>query len=145
MSRFDQRGDYPRGGGTGNRRLIRPSLSTAKESYNGPATSTTAPAPRKKPAPPEQTHAESFYYVKQMQARTPMTVVLTDGEMLNGTVEWYDRDCIKLTRYGSPNLMIYKHSIKYLYKASEEAANGGPNGSINGNGAGENGDGPKRR
>jgi len=74
-----------------------------------------------------------------------MTVVLTDGEMLNGTVEWYDRDCIKLTRYGSPNLMIYKHSIKYLYKASEEAANGGPNGPVNGNGAGENGDGPKRR
>ena len=145
MSRFDQRGDYPRGAGTGNRRLIRPSLSSAKESFNGPATSTTAPPPRKKPAPPEQTHAESFYYVKQMQSRTPMTVVLTDGELLNGTVEWYDRDCIKLTRYGSPNLMIYKHSIKYLYKASEEAANGGPNGPINGNGARENGDGPKRR
>jgi host factor-I protein len=144
VSRFEQRGDYPRGAGSGNRRLIRPSLSAAKETFNGPAASTTTP-PRKKPAPPEQTHAESFYYVKQMQARTPMTVVLTDGEILNGTVEWYDRDCIKLTRYGSPNLMVYKHSIKYLYKASEEAANGGPNGPVNGNGGRENGDGPKRR
>ena len=44
-----------------------------------------------------------------MQARTPVAVVLTDGETLRGTVEWYDRDCIKLTRYGSPNLLIYKH------------------------------------
>src|ERR1700758_1366733 len=26
----------------------------------------------KKPAPPEQTYAENFYYQKQMQSRTPM-------------------------------------------------------------------------
>jgi len=71
-----------------------------------------------------------------------MTVVLTDGELLNGTVEWYDRDCIKLTRNGSPNLMVYKHSIKYLYKAGEEAASGGSNGSPDGNG---NGSGPNGR
>jgi len=146
VSRFEQRGDYPRGAGGGNRRLIRPSLSnSSKEAFNGPAAATAVPAARKKPAPPEQTHAESFYYVKQMQSRTPMTVVLTDGEMLNGTVEWYDRDCIKLTRYGSPNLMIYKHSIKYLYKASEEAANGGPNAPGNGDGARSNGSGPHGR
>jgi host factor-I protein len=112
-----------------NRKLIRPSLSNTKESYNSPGPSQPT---RKKPAPPEQTHAENFYYVKQMQSRTPMTVVLTDGEMLNGTVEWYDRDCIKLTRYGSPNLMIYKHSIKYLFKTTEEAADGGPNGPLTG-------------
>ena len=65
-----------------------------------------------------------------------MVIVLTDGEMLNGTVEWYDQDCIKLTRIGSPNLMIYKHSIKYLFKAGEEAAGGGPNGSTEGSGNG---------
>ncbi|MDE3135514.1 MAG: RNA chaperone Hfq [Acidobacteriota bacterium] len=72
-----------------------------------------------------------------MQARTPVTVVLTDGETLSGTVEWYDRDCIKLTRYGSPNLLIYKHCIKYLYKSSEEAASGGSSGPFNGDGNGE--------
>ena len=57
-----------------------------------------------------------------MQARTPMTIVLTDGEVLHGTVEWYDRDCIKLTRFGSPNLLIYKQVIKYVYKDGEEAS-----------------------
>jgi host factor-I protein len=115
-----------------NRKLFRPTLTDVKEQY--PARqpqqqSMPQQVPqRKKPAPPEQTHAENFYYVKQMQARTPVAVVLNDGEVLRGTVEWYDRDCIKLTRYGSPNLMIYKHCIKYLYKEGEDAAQGGTNG-----------------
>ena len=34
----------------------------------------------KKAAPPEQTNAENFYYQKQMQSRTPMVIVLRDGE-----------------------------------------------------------------
>lgn len=114
-----------------NRKLIRPSLTEVKDQMSRPMPGHGAPqpgVPRKKPAPPEQTHAEEFYFVKQMQARTPVAVVLSDGEVLHGTVEWYDRDCIKLTRYGSPNLLIYKHSIKYLFKDGEEAAQGGSNG-----------------
>jgi sRNA-binding regulator protein Hfq len=102
-----------------------------KEQNLAPRPAQPAPqpaAPRKKPAPPEQTHAENFYYVKQMQARTPVAVVLNDGEILRGIVEWYDRDCIKLTRFGSPNLMVYKHCIKYLYKDGEESSSGGTNG-----------------
>lgn len=107
-----------------NRKLFRPSLTEVKEQQY-PARGSHEPGQRKKPAPPEQTFAESFYYVKQMQAHTPVAVVLTDGEVLHGVVEWYDRDCIKLTRFGSPNLLLYKHSIKYLYKDGEEAALGG--------------------
>ncbi|MGH9678890.1 MAG: Hfq-like protein, partial [Candidatus Acidiferrales bacterium] len=73
-------------------------------------------------------HAENFYWIKQMQARTPVVVILNDGEALHCTVEWYDRDCIKLTRNGSPNLLIYKQFIKYVHKDGEEAALGGVNG-----------------
>ena len=109
-----------------NRKLFRPTLTEVKEPP--PSRShTSGPQPHKKPAPPEQTHAENFYWVKQMQAHTPMTIVLNDGETLRGTVEWYDRDCIKLTRFGSPNLLIYKQVIKYVYKDGEEAASGGNN------------------
>lgn len=119
-----------------NRKLFRPTLTEVKEQYPQRGThEPQSPAPRKKPAPPDQTHAENFYYVKQMQAHTPVAVVLTDGEVLRGIVEWYDQDCIKLTRFGSPNLLVYKHSIKYLYKDGDEAAHGG-NGSGNGNGNG---------
>jgi host factor-I protein len=114
-----------------NRKLFRPSLTEVKDQFAAPRPVQAMPqqaAPRKKPAPPEQTHAENFYFVKQMQSRTPVAVVLNDGEVLHGTVEWYDRECIKLTRYGSPNILLYKHSIKYLYKDGDEAAQGGTNG-----------------
>jgi host factor-I protein len=114
-----------------NRKLFRPALTDVKEQFPArPSQGGGASGPqRKKPAPPEQTHAENFYYVKQMQSRTPVAVVLTDGEILHGSVEWYDRDCIKLTRTGNPNLLVYKHCIKYLYKDGEDAAQGGTNGS----------------
>ncbi len=104
-----------------NRRLIRPSFQEPRE--QGPARTHTVPIPNKKPAPPEITHAENFYWVKQMQSRTPMSIVLLDGEKLRGTVEWYDRDCIKLTRSGSPNLLIFKRAIKYVLK-DEDSPNG---------------------
>ncbi|MGB8475035.1 MAG: hypothetical protein WCE61_13200 [Candidatus Acidiferrum sp.] len=109
-----------------NRRMFRPGFPDVKEQgpqripHNG-----SGPLPSKKPAPPETTHAENFYWVKQMQSHTPMAVVLDNGEVLRGTVEWYDRDCIKLTRHGSPNLLIFKRVIKYVHKDGEEAAAGG--------------------
>jgi sRNA-binding regulator protein Hfq len=74
----------------------------------------------KKPAPPEQTNAENFYYQKQMQSRTQMVIVLQDGEEVRGIIEWYDRNCIKVNRdSGDPNLMIYKPAIKYMFKEGE--------------------------
>ena len=77
------------------------------------------PAGGKKMPPPETTNAENFYYQKQMQSKTPMVLVLRDGELIHGVIEWYDRACIKLNRNGAPNLVIYKPSIKYMYKEGE--------------------------
>jgi sRNA-binding regulator protein Hfq len=104
----------------GNRKLIRPSL--ARPEGNGtPPPDRRERAPRKA-APAEQTHAENFYYQKQMQSKTPMVIVLKDGEEVHGTIEWYDKTCIKLTRAGDSNLLIYKPSIKYMYKEGESVA-----------------------
>jgi host factor-I protein len=72
-----------------------------------------------KQAPPESTNAESFYYVKQMNSKTPMVIVMTDGEQIHGWIEWYDRNCLKVNREGAPNLLIQKHCIKYLFKEDE--------------------------
>ena len=111
-----------------NRRLIRPSLNRTdnhrNESHkpeNGERRERAErPAPNaKKLAPPEQTHAENFYYQKQMQAKTPMVLVLQDGEEIHGVIEWYDKYCLKLNRVGAANLLIYKPSIKYMFKESE--------------------------
>jgi host factor-I protein len=100
-----------------NRRLIRPSLVEPKE-MNPPNRRNSSAAPVKKVIPPEQTNAENFYYLKQMQSKTPMVFVLQDGETLEGVIEWYDRTCLKIHRTGAPNLLVYKPSIKYLYKVS---------------------------
>lgn len=92
-----------------NRKLIRPNLSD----FKGKAAAKLA---RAKAIPPDQTSAEAFYYSKQMAARTPMIVVLSDGELIRGVIEWYDRDCVKITRADGPNLLLLKHAIKYMYK-----------------------------
>ncbi len=131
--------------GYANRKLIRPSLNrnsdhghnnhghgtgvasnhvsnhgTNHVSNHGPGERRERSAsPAKKTAPSEQTNAENFYYQKQMQTKTPMVVVLRDGEEVHGYIEWYDRNCIKLNRTGAPNLMIYKPAIKYMFKEGE--------------------------
>ena len=108
-----------------NRKLIRPSLNEIKEQIPPPR---RAPAPQqKKPVPPDQTNAENFYYVKQMQAKTPMVFVLRDGETLHGVIEWYDKCCLKVNRTEGPNILLYKPSIKYMYKeARRRAGRSGP-------------------
>jgi host factor-I protein len=131
-----------------NRKLIRPTLPRAENHGNHTAAPAAMPERRDRPerhergermdrgergdramsgggvgkkvSPPEQTNAENFYYQKQMQSRTPMVIVLRDGEEVRGTIEWYDRTCIKVNRdNGEPNLMIYKPAIKYMYKEGE--------------------------
>jgi host factor-I protein len=113
-----------------NRKLIRPNLAQIKERL---AHQTPPQEPgyrespggngsfaRRRPAPPEQTNAEAFYYLKQMNNQTPMVVVLDNGDELRGHIEWYDRSCLKVHRKGHPNLLVFKHCIKYLYKQEEE-------------------------
>ena len=95
-----------------NRKLIRPSLNEIKEQI----TPARRPPQQKKPVPPDQTNAENFYYVKQMQAKTPMVFVLRDGEVLHGVIEWYDKCCLKVNRTGDSNILLYKPCIKYMYK-----------------------------
>ncbi len=97
--------------------LIRKPARTAVGEIKDP---NRRPPAAKKSAPPDQTNAEQFYYSKQMQSKTRMIVVLTDGEQLEGVIEWYDRGCLKLNRNGAPNLLLYKHCIKYMYKADPE-------------------------
>jgi len=75
----------------------------------------------RKPAPPEQTNAENFYYQKQMQSKTAMVIVLRDGEEIHGVIEWYDKSCLKVARNGQSNLLVYKPAIKYMFKEGENS------------------------
>jgi len=97
--------------------------SRAPSENSGPAR--TAPPQhtpvqvKKRVPPPSETNAEIFYYKKQIDAHTPMVIVLLDGEEIEGTIEWYDRGALKVNRKGAPNLLVLKRNIKYIYKADE--------------------------
>lgn len=111
-----------------NRKLIRPSLADVRDQLArasagaaaAPPPASVAPRFTKKAVPPETTNAESFYFLKQMQSKTAMVLVLHDGERIEGVIEWYDRYCLKVHRSGEPNLLIYKDSIKYMFKHEDE-------------------------
>lgn len=117
---------------SGQRRLIRPTLSlqaVAGRYGHGPAL--TARGPQSGPHE-DSSHAEVFYYQKQIQAQTRMIVVLENGEQLEGVIEWYDRYAIKLRNLGHSDgdgahgagrtrVLIYKDGIRYIYKAGENA------------------------
>ena len=74
---------------------------------------------KKRVPPPNETNAEIYYYKRQIDSRTLMTIVLSDGEELEGTIEWYDRDALKVNRTGAPNILLLKHNIKYMFKAED--------------------------
>lgn len=74
---------------------------------------------RKRQPPATETHAEIYYYKKQIDAHTPMVLVLQDGEEIEGTIEWYDRAALKINRRSAPNLLVLKRNIKYMFKAEE--------------------------
>ena len=95
-----------------NRKLIRPNLNEYKEKMSREPV-------KKKTHPPSETYAENYYYLKQMNKKTLVSIAFADGETTQGIIEWYDRNCIKLNRTDAPNLLIYKRCVKYIYKLEE--------------------------
>jgi sRNA-binding regulator protein Hfq len=67
---------------------------------------------------PAQHTAELFYLQKQIQSQTPMVLVLEDGEQIEGCIEWYDRNALKIR--GRQKTLVYKSAIKYMYKAGDK-------------------------
>ncbi len=74
---------------------------------------------RKKTPPPSETNAETYYYKKQIDSRTKMVVVLQDGEEIEGVIDWYDLDALKIDRENAPKILLLKHNIKYMFKAED--------------------------
>jgi host factor-I protein len=67
-----------------------------------------------KPAPSEHTSAEATYLKSLGEKQTPVTIKLRDGEIVEGWIEYYDKDMLRLTRKKDPNLFIFKHDIIYI-------------------------------
>ena len=65
---------------------------------------------------PEQTFEEAKYLRHLADTQARVRVRLSDNEEVEGTVEFYDTNFIRLTRKDEPNLFLFKHDIKYLYE-----------------------------
>lgn len=68
--------------------------------------------------PAEQTLEEIRYLKHLIEKKIPVRVKLSDNEVVEGVVEYYDQRFIRITRTGAPNLFIFKHDIKYLYEVA---------------------------
>ncbi len=67
-----------------------------------------------KAPPPEDTYEEALYLKLLGEKQKTVTVKLMGGETVRGWIEYYDKNMIRLTREGEPNLFIFKHEIMYI-------------------------------
>ena len=111
----------------GPRKLVRPrlpeqlQLAQAPRRLRGPAPLAMheGSTPHRHMRSEAASHAEALYFHKQIQTQTSMVFVLEDGEEITGVVEWFDRDTIKVRNH--TRTLIFKRSIKYLYKAGGDS------------------------
>ena len=67
-----------------------------------------------KSAPPETTNEEAAHLKLLVEKKKPVSIKLVDGEVVSGWIEYYDRNMLRLTSEGKPNLFIFKHQIAYV-------------------------------
>jgi host factor-I protein len=67
-----------------------------------------------KTPPPDETHEEANYLKLLGEKQKPVAIKMTDGEVVRGWIEYYDKNMVRLTREDAPNLFIFKHDIMYI-------------------------------
>ena len=71
-------------------------------------------AKRGRTPPPEDTFEEAAFLKALGEKQKPVLIKLMDGQLVQGWIEYYDRNMVRLTRQGEPNLFIFKHEIMYI-------------------------------
>ena len=64
--------------------------------------------------PPEATGHEAEWLFKLRAEAVPVRVELTDGSVVRGVIEYYDRDLIKIQRERGPHLLLRKPDVRLL-------------------------------
>ncbi len=64
--------------------------------------------------PPEDTFEEPAYLKALGEKQKSVSLKLMDGQTVSGWIEYYDKNMVRLTREGAPNLFIFKHEIMYI-------------------------------
>jgi len=71
-------------------------------------------AKRGRTPPPEDTFEEASFLKALGEKQKPVSLKLMDGQTVTGWIEYYDKNMVRLTRTGAPNLFIFKHEIMYI-------------------------------
>jgi host factor-I protein len=80
------------------------------------------PTSKGKTPPPEETFEEVAYLKMLGEKQKPVSIKLQGGEVVRGWIEYYDRNMLRLTREGAPNLFIFKSEIMYIAEGEIKAA-----------------------
>jgi len=64
--------------------------------------------------PPEETFEEASFLKMLGEKQKVVSIKLMDGQIVQGWIEYYDKNMVRLTRSGAPNLFIFKHEIMYI-------------------------------
>jgi len=80
------------------------------------------PTNKGKTPPPEETFEEVAYLKMLGEKQKPVSIKLEGGEVVSGWIEYYDRNMLRLTREGAPNLFIFKSEIMYIAEGEIAAA-----------------------
>jgi len=78
-------------------------------------------AKRSRTPPPEDTFEEAAFLKALGEKQKPVSVKLMDGQIVHGWIEYYDKNMVRLTREGRPNLFIYKSQIKTITESAAVA------------------------
>jgi len=76
-----------------------------------------------KAAPPEETFEEAAFLKALCDKKKPVSIKMMDGDVMEGFLEYYDKNMVRLTREGAPNLFIFKHEIMYIAEDSSPKRN----------------------
>jgi host factor-I protein len=77
---------------------------------------------RRRQSPTESTQKEADYLEWLSKNRVPVIVKMVDNQEVQGWIEYYDRDIIRLTRHQDSNLFIYKERIKYISEEGQKTS-----------------------
>ncbi|HVJ05486.1 MAG TPA: hypothetical protein VM578_07425 [Candidatus Saccharimonadales bacterium] len=80
------------------------------------------PTNKGKTPPPEETFEEAAYLKALGEKQKLVSIKLQGGEVVRGWIEYYDRNMLRLTREGAPNLFIFKSEIMYIAEGEIKAA-----------------------
>jgi hypothetical protein len=72
--------------------------------------------PGRKQPPPEGTGREAEYLFRLRDRQTTVTVHLVNGKTVDGVIEYYDRDMVKVVPAEGPGFFFRKEEIRYIHE-----------------------------